>query len=166
MKTPTPDFAAILRTLVEHGVGFVVVGGVGAVVQGAPIATFDLEIVHARDPVNVKRIMAALKELEAWYRSRPNDRRMPDESHLVSPGHQLLMTRYGPLDLLGVVGAGWGFDDLAGRTLELEVSAGLRVRILELAALIRIKEELGRDKDKAVLPVLRRSLEESRKPRE
>jgi hypothetical protein len=30
-KTAAPDFLAILRTLREHGVAFIVVGGVGAV---------------------------------------------------------------------------------------------------------------------------------------
>lgn len=36
--------------LAGHGVDFIVVGGVAAVLGGAPISTFDLDIVHARDP--------------------------------------------------------------------------------------------------------------------
>jgi hypothetical protein len=38
---------------------------------------------------------------------------------------------------------------------------GLTVRVLGLAALIRSKIEAGRDKDRAVLATLRRTLEES-----
>jgi hypothetical protein len=46
-KTAAGDFLTVLRTLREHGVEFVVVGGVGAVLQGAAFNTFVLEIVHS-----------------------------------------------------------------------------------------------------------------------
>ena len=46
---------AILRALVEAGVEFIVVGGVAAVLNGAPVSTFDLDVVHARDAANVAR---------------------------------------------------------------------------------------------------------------
>jgi hypothetical protein len=42
------DFLAILRSLAQHEVEFIVVGGISAVLQGAPIATFDLDVVHSR----------------------------------------------------------------------------------------------------------------------
>lgn len=38
---------------------------------------------------------------------------------------------------------------------------GFSVQVLTLRAIIEIKESVGRDKDKAVLPVLRRTLDES-----
>ena len=38
------DFQAILRTLAEHGVDYIVVGGVCAALHGAPVSTFDLEM--------------------------------------------------------------------------------------------------------------------------
>jgi hypothetical protein len=44
-----PYYIAVLRTLSEHRVDFIVVGGVGAVLQGAPIMTFDLDVVHSTD---------------------------------------------------------------------------------------------------------------------
>ncbi len=39
----------------------------------------------------------------------------------------------------------------------------LRVQVLGLSALIESKEEAGRDKDKAMLSILRRTLEERQK---
>ena len=42
----------------------IVVGGVGGV-QGPPIATFDLDVVHSRHPANVERLLAALDILSA-----------------------------------------------------------------------------------------------------
>jgi hypothetical protein len=47
----------------------------------------------------------------------------------------------------------------------MDVGEGILVRVLDLETLIAIKEELGGEKDRAVLPVLRRTLEEKRKPR-
>lgn len=166
MPDPSPDFATILRVLVEHKVHFIVVGGVCGVLHGAPIATFDLDIVHSRAPENVCRLLAALEALNARYRGQVQRQIKPQQSHLSSPGHQLLITDAGPLDLLGVIGPvdrGLTYQDLLSRTAEMEVGSGLRVRVLNLDALIRVKEELGQEKDKAVLPILRRTLEESRK---
>ena len=54
---PKADFRQILRTLTEHHVKFIVVGGVSAVLQGVPFSTFDLDVVHARDPQNVERLL-------------------------------------------------------------------------------------------------------------
>jgi hypothetical protein len=159
-ETPRADFLAILRTLTKHEVEFIVVGGVCAVLQGAPVNTFDLDVVHSRSADNVERLQAALLELDAHYRSRPGTKMRPETSHLVSPGHQLLMTRFGPMDVLGTIGDGQGYQDLAGQTDELEAGGGVRIQVLKLAALIRVKEEVGAEKDKAVLPILRRVLEE------
>ncbi len=37
----------------------------------------------------------------------------------------------------------------------------VRVQVLDLQTLIKVKEEVGHDKDKAMLPILRRTLKES-----
>ncbi len=106
---PQTDFAQILRILASHEVEFIVVGGVCAVLHGAPIATFDLDIVHSRTRDNLSRLLPALTELKAHYRGQADCHFAPEESHLASPGHQLLMTTAGPLDLLGAVTPGLGF---------------------------------------------------------
>jgi len=43
----------------------------------------------------------------------------------------------------------------------MDVGEGVLVKVLDLETLIAIKEELGGEKDRAVLPVLRRTLEET-----
>lgn len=157
------DFDSLLRTLVKHSVEFIIVGGVGAALRRAPVTTFDLDIVHRIEPANITRLLDALKELDAYYRARPERRLRPNESHLSSPGHQLLMTRFGPLDVLGAIGKGRRYEQLLPHATELETGPGLRVRVLDLATLIAVKEETGQEKDLAVLPILRRVLEESRR---
>lgn len=160
MPAPTPDYFALLSALKAHGVDFIVVGGVCAVLHGAPIATFDLDVVHSRRPENIDRLLKALDSLKATSRSHPGRRIVPDRSHLASPGHQLLMTVHGPLDLLGSVGAGRGYDELMPHSGELELTPDLTVLLLHLETLIELKEETAHEKDLAVLPVLRRTLEE------
>jgi hypothetical protein len=91
----------ILKVLTQHRVDFIVVGGVSAVLHGAPVTTFDLDVVHARNRENVARMLSALEELEAVYRVQPERQLRPDESNLTGPGHQLLLTKFGPLDVLG-----------------------------------------------------------------
>jgi predicted nucleotidyltransferase len=162
MKKPKPDFLAILKVLEAHRVEFIVVGGVSAVLQGAPIATFDLDVVHSREPANIERLLQALQELEAYYRGQGTRRIEPDSSHLASPGHQLLLTIHGPLDLLGTIGKGRAYEAIIGAAEEIVVGP-IRVRVLGLPALIESKEEAGREKDKAVLSILRRTLEERTK---
>jgi len=157
VTNPIPDFLEILKILTEHGVDYIVVGGVCAVLHGAPVATFDLDLVHSRSPDNLARLMSALKELDACYRG--DQRLTPGLPHLSSPGHQLLMTKFGPLDLLGTIGIGHSYEDLLQHTVELEAS-GLRLCILDLETLIEVKKETVSDKDRAVIPILERTLEE------
>jgi hypothetical protein len=158
---PTSDFRGILRTLWRHNVEFLVVGGVAAVLQGAPVSTFDLDVVHSTGEKNIAPLLSALEELQACYRTQPERQLRPSRSHLASPGHQLLMTRFGPLDLLGMIGRGHRYEDLHGDTIEIDIGEGVKVRILNLARLIEVKEETADEKDRASLSLLRRALKEN-----
>lgn len=75
------------------------------------------------------------------------------------------MTRFGPLDLLGAIGKNRGYRDLLGETVEMTVGTGLSVRVLDLAMLVKVKQEVGHAKDRAVLAVLQRTSEEQSKSR-
>jgi hypothetical protein len=153
-------FREVLRILSLHGVDFIVVGGISAVLNGAPVNTLDLDIVHSRETANIPRLLIALDELGAEYRYTGGRKLKPAESHLVSRGHQLLITRFGPLDVLGTIGNDLSYQDLLPHTTDMFVTEELKVRVLDLETLIGIKESLGTEKDRAVLPILRRTLEE------
>ena len=157
---PATDFLALIRALNEHEVDFIVVDGVAAVLEGAPISTFDLDIVHSRTVQNVQRLVGALTALDAHYRLQPERRIRPQTSHLLSAGHQLLMTRYGPLDVLGAIGESRGYEELIEHVTELEAEPGQFIRFLKLAKLIEVKSETAGEKDFATLPILRKTLEE------
>jgi hypothetical protein len=144
---PATDFLAVIHALSEHCVDFIVVGGVAAVLEGAPISTFDLDIVHSRAIDNVQRFEGAR-------------RIRPQESHLASAGYQLLMTRFGPLDVLGAIGRSRGYEELLEHVTELQVEPGHMIRVLKLSKLIEVKSETAAEKDFATLPILRKTLEE------
>jgi hypothetical protein len=160
MPNPAPDFLTILEELASQSVDFIVIGGIGAALQGSPVTTLGLDLAHSREAENVKRLLAALRALEAFYREQPAKRLTPSAANLAGPGHHLLMTRAGPLDLLGVVVGGRSYEELIGHAVSIQLAPGKSIRVLDLPTLILLKEELGREKDLAMLPVLRRTLQE------
>lgn len=154
-NTP-PDFFAILEALESHGVEFILVRGLCAVVHGAPIVTTDVDIVHCRSAENIERLVRALTELKAIHRYHPAKIR-PNSSHLAGTGHSLLHTTQGRLDVLGSIDEGRDYDALLKDTVKRELR-GKQYTLLSLSELIEIKARAGRDKDNAVLPILRSTL--------
>jgi predicted nucleotidyltransferase len=150
----------VLRALAEAEVEFVLVGGLAAVLNGAPVHTFDIDIVHSRVPANLERLLAVLDVLEAIFRAQPERRLKPALSHLSGTGHLNLLTRFGPLDVLGSIGRGLTYEDLLADAEMLAIGPGTSIRVLTLKKLIALKEELGGEKDRAMIPILRRTLRE------
>ena len=153
---PSPghaDVGELLRRLADAGVEFIVVGGAAAVLHGAPITTEDLDIVHRRSPENVSRLRALLDELDAYVRELASRRLPPQESALLGDGHVLLSTRLGPLDCLGTLIDGRGFEELVSHSESIQ-DEGVEFLVVDLATLIELKTKTGRAKDRLMLPVL------------
>jgi hypothetical protein len=159
MLRQPPKFREALEALARHRVDFIVVGGVAAVLGGAPISTFDLDIVHDRASANVARLLGALADLDARYRDLTGRVLRPEGSALQGEGHHLLLTRCGPLDVLGRIAGGRGYQELLPESV-IQPLGEIAIHVLGLEALIRSKAETNRDKDRAVLAILRRTLEE------
>lgn len=151
-----PELHSLLATLAASHVELIVVGGLAAVAQGAPITTHDLDIVQRRTPENVVRLVEVLTQLDARYRGHADVKR-PTEAILSGRGHSLLMTRLGPLDVLGEIEGGRDYDVLLPNTIEIEVS-GNPVRVLELATIVDIKRASKHPKDQRMLPLLEAAL--------
>jgi hypothetical protein len=152
----------ILRVLERHGVEFVVIGGLAAAVQGSPFVTTDVDVTPRRAKKNLERLSAALKELQAKIRTEAVPGGLPfdhDANSLAGVGLLNLTTRFGALDIsiepLGTA----GYEDLVRDAKPFELG-GARVLVASLADVVRSKEAAGRDKDRLVLPTLRRLLEE------
>ncbi|HZF50917.1 MAG TPA: hypothetical protein VE093_19795 [Polyangiaceae bacterium] len=158
MSARTESFE-ILKVLAHHRVELIVVGMTAAVLQGAPVHTFDLDIIYALNDENIQRLLAALTELSAEFRGDIAGRRIkPNASHLMSTGHKLLTTKFGQLDVLATIEKDTRYEDLIGDTVRLDLD-GVVIQVLGLERLIRAKENAGRPKDHAALPVLRATLD-------
>lgn len=162
---PESSLIATLRSFADAGVRFILVGGLAAVLNGAPIQTFDIDLVYAQDDTNIKRLLAVLESLDAIFRLQPERRLRPAASHLSARGHLNLLTRYGPVDLLATIGENLAFDDLLPHTTEMQIAEGVRISVLDLETIIAVKEQLAGTKDIAVLPILRQTLSEMKKRR-
>lgn len=154
---------AILRGLHEAGVEFVIVGGMAAVLQRAPILTEDLDIVHRRTIDNVTRLLVWLRQHDAYHRFDLMQRRLPPtEAQLLGHGHVNLQTDLGKLDVLCELGEGEGYEEILHDTLLFDAGP-FPIRVLGLPRLIAVKAKAGRPKDRAVLPVLLATLDEQRR---
>lgn len=102
--------------------------------------------------------MRFLSSVGARYRGRPGgDPLPPSRPALEGPGHSLFMTDLGPLDVLGEIENGLGFDDLLPDTVLVELG-GTAIRVLSLSAIIRNKRQSTHPKDQQVLAVLEETL--------
>ena len=147
----------LLDALLAAEVEFVVVGGLAAVLHGAPLVTSDVDIVHRKTPENIARLLSVLLPLHARARG---DRRVlpPTESALAGRGHILLDTDWGAVDVLCEIGDGQDYEWLLSRS-ELIERGDRSVRIVSLPALIELKRAANRPKDRLAIPVLLATLE-------
>lgn len=152
------SFRELLAVLARHRVDFLVVGATAAVLEGASLTTFDLDVVVATSPENRERLLAALIEIDAVYVDPLRRGIRPNEERLRTHRMNLLETRLGRLDVMMEIAPGWRWEDLLPRSRTIEIE-GLEVRILCLDAVIESKEATGRDKDRAALPHLREALQ-------
>ena len=151
------NLGAILEGLIEAGVDFILVGGLAAVVQGAPVTTMDVDIVHKQSPENIVKLLAFLKSIDAFHR-RPDDKVIePKEGDISGMGHALFTTRLGPLDVLAVIEEGRAYGDLLEHTVEIEFR-NHTIRVLDLKMLTQLKRTSTDPKDLQRLPVLEETL--------
>jgi len=157
-RRPTSaNLSEILEGLLEAGVDFILVGGLAAVIQGAPVTTMDVDIVHNKSPENISKLLAFLKSVDAFYRRLDDNFIEPTENDLSGEGPSLFTTRLGPLDVLAVIEGGKSYGDLLDHTIEIDFR-GHTLRVLDLKTLIQLKRNYMEPKDKQRLPVLEETL--------
>jgi hypothetical protein len=159
------DADAMFGCLDRHGVRYVLIGGLAAVLHGSPLPTLDADICPALDPDNLRRLALALEELDARIRSAdaagggafPRDAAFLGGIELLN-----LVTRAGDLDLAFAPAGGAGYEQLAPRALSVRIR-DVTIAVAALEDVIRSKEAANRLKDQRSLPLLRQLLEELRR---
>ena len=158
MDSPPSGLTTLLARLAASGTDFVLVGALAAVAQGAPLTTLDVDVVHRRGADNVDRLLDFLASIDARYRGRPPGQVLrPTREALLGAGHQLLTTNLGPLDVLGAVEGGRGYDDLVHESIAIEVE-GERVKVLRLRMLAELERGATSAKGLLALAVLEETL--------
>ena len=156
------ELSSILEELLKANIKFILVGGLAAVIQGAPITTLDVDIVYDRSSENITKLLAFLKSINACYR-RPDDKViLPKENDFLTMGHRLFTTRLGPIDVLAFIEENKTYEDLIEHAVEIEFR-GHTLHVLDLKMLIELKRTSKNLKDKLRLPVLKETLRQLEK---
>ena len=141
------DVAGLLRALATEGVRFILVGGAAAVAHGSARLTQDVDVVYARDPANLRMLVAALSPAKPYLRGAPPGLPFTWDERTVQDGLNFtLQTSLGAIDLLGEIVGGGGYEQLLPHSLEIAVF-GIRCCLLDLETLIQVKRAAGRPKD-------------------
>lgn len=157
------EFEKLLPVLARHEVKFILVGGLAAIVHGASRATYDLDVVYARDAENLERLAKALSPYDPYLRGAPPGLPFRFDPETIRRGLNFtLTTSLGSLDLLGEITGGGSYRDLVPNSQEVEIF-GVRCLCLGLRSLIQVKRAAGRPKDLEAVAELEAVLGESGK---
>jgi predicted nucleotidyltransferase len=150
----------LLRALTDHGVDFILIGGVAARAHGSSRLTDDVDVSYARAAANLRRLVSALAAYKPYLRGAPPG--LPFEwspATLAAGLNFTLATSLGSIDLLGEIVGGGRYVDLLPHTITIEIF-GRETKLLDLPWLIRVKRAAGRPKDLEVIAELEALAEE------
>lgn len=143
------DLRGLLSALVEHGVDFVVIGGVAVIAHGYVRATEDLDVVPDPARENLDRLLGALRAMDA----RLLRGTKPLTAHWRRVEREMsisLVTRFGQLDAVQRLPSVLPYSTLASDAVDTSL-LGVEVRVCSLEALRDMKRRAGRPQDIADL---------------
>ncbi len=148
-----PLLSRVARLLTKHRLEAVLIGNAAAALQGSPVSTVDLDFMFRDTTRNLQKL-----------------RRLADDLHAVimrpfypaSGLYRVVRDRDGlQLDFMSKIDGIRSFEALKSRAEPVDVR-GSKVLVASLEDVIRSKSAADRPEDRAVLPVLRRTLREQR----
>jgi len=142
--------AALNRARLEA----VMIGNAAAALHGAPVTTLDIDFMFRKTSRNLQKLKALADELGAqilrpYYPLSGLYRAVNDETGL-------------QLDFMTVIHGIRSFESLRAAAIEVQFE-GHPLKVASLEHIIASKKALGRDRDKAVLGILERTLNEKKK---
>lgn len=150
----------ILVAVSDHGVDFVVIGGIAVQAHGYIRATNDVDIVVEPRTLNLSRLSEALAALESELRT-PGTLELTDPHQLRQAPLIPVMTRAGPLDVVNVehvAGGPRSYEALRDAALRVDLR-GCEIAVAALPDLIRMKRAAGREQDLMDIEALTREPE-------
>lgn len=141
----------IARVFGEHNLEAILVGNAAAALHGAPVTTLDIDFMFRKTPQNLKKLKAIAKDLEAVI-LRPY--------YPASELFRLTRDRDGlQIDMMARLHGVSSFAGLRSRSQKVRFGR-YELFVASLEDVIKSKESADRVTDRAVLPVLRKTLKE------
>jgi len=149
-----PILLLLARVLTEHRLEAILIGNAAAALQGAPVTTLDFDFLFRKTPANLRKLKAVARALGAvilkpYYPASDLLRLVRDEDSL-------------QVDFMARIHGVRSLARLRSRALRLEFG-GHELLVADLADIIRSKRAAGRPRDRAVLEILRKTLDEKKK---
>jgi Nucleotidyl transferase of unknown function (DUF2204) len=146
-----PALFRIARMLEEHGLEAVLIGNAAAALHGAPVTTVDFDFMFRKTPANLRKLKALAKALDAvvlrpYYPASDLFRIMRDEDGL-------------QIDFMATVDGVRSLASLRSRAEWVEFGDS-RLLVATLSDVIQSKKAAGRPRDRAVLKILEKALNE------
>jgi predicted nucleotidyltransferase len=146
-ETETPlDAERILRAFADHGVDYVLIGGLAVQTHGHVRTTNDADVIPAPDPPNLERLADALRSLEARVLNPGEEETEIDGRMLPRATIWQFVTRDGGIDVMHEVPGGRSYPELRERAMHVQLG-DIDVPVVGLDDLIQMKLARGRPVD-------------------
>lgn len=145
------DFTSLLERLAQAGVEFVLVGGFAGVVYGCTYVTQDIDICCDFSTANLLALQNTIRDLQPVHRMTPNKQRLRLTEENCSEFNNLYLdTKIGQLDCLSLIDGVGDYEQVkkASRIMNL---GKVKIRVLNLDALIKAKKAMNRPRDKQAI---------------
>jgi hypothetical protein len=130
----------------------VLIGNAAAALQGAPVTTVDFDFLFRRTPRNIGKLKALARALHAMI-LRPY--------YPASDLYRIVREDDGlQIDFMGTIHGIRSFEGVRDRAAIIEID-GVPIRVASLSDVVRSKKAANRPRDRAVLEILEKALEES-----
>jgi hypothetical protein len=150
---PPLDAERILRTLAQHDVDYVLIGGLAVQTYGHVRTTNDADLIPAPRPENLERLAAALRSLGARVLNPGQENLEIDAGMLPRASIWQFSTRDGGIDVMHEVPGGRPYDELSARALHVQLG-DIDVPVVDLDDLIQMKLARSRPVDLADVAAL------------
>lgn len=147
------DAERILRTLAEHEVDYVLIGGLAVQTHGHVRTTNDADLLPSPEPTNLERLARALRALDARVLNPGQEGMEIDARMLPRATIWQFATRDGGIDVIHETPGGGPYPELRSRALRVMLG-DIEVPVVGIDDLIRMKLARGRPIDLADVAAL------------
>jgi hypothetical protein len=149
----TPLLSSLLAALAEVRLEAVLIGNAAAALHGAPVTTIDFDFMFRDTPTNLRKLKAVAQALRSvvlrpYYPVSKLYRMVNDDTGLQA-------------DFMPVIHGVRSFEGLKRRATTAVVG-GQSVLVAALEDILKSKKAAGRERDRAVIPILERTLRATR----